>query len=321
MLFLLDIQRRCYSQPSHPPTVPPIVSYNIISVTIIIIVHGLYTRILYKWPLCRSSPREWHHTTVTGNRLYRKHPDIILLWKKNVKKKKKLWKKNSQPHTQFLTYYYHYIIILYRYYIITHTTSYIHVYHEEYLCIAFTYIIYIYTLRRVRNNLIITIIITTAERYYCLSLCCDTKQPAISRVRRPRRRGIPDHRRGLLSNIIWLVIRCMACEDGKKNKTTNKIQPCARIIIIVIIVIVDFTLHAIVSPSLRCPRHRGSCPCVSSTRNCHDNFTLLYNIILRENSRANAMHFHDFSTPQISMLIFIYLKGLTTLRVQYNVEM
>lgn len=41
-----------------------------------------------------------------------------------------------------------------------------------------------YNTRRVRNNLI-TII--TAERYYCLSLCCDTKQPAISRARRTRR--------------------------------------------------------------------------------------------------------------------------------------
>jgi len=47
----------------------------------------------------------------------------------------------------------------------------------------------LYSTRRVRNNLITTvIIIITAERYYyCLSLCCDTKQPAISRVRRPRR--------------------------------------------------------------------------------------------------------------------------------------
>lgn len=76
----------------------------------------------------------------------------------------------------------------------------------------------------------------------------------------------------------------------KKNKTTNKIQPCTRIIIIIIvIIIVDFTLHVIVSPSLRCPRYRGSCPCVSCTRKCHDNFTLLYSAKTSAQTRYTFM--------------------------------
>jgi len=55
--------------------------------------------------------------------------------------------------------------------------------------------IYLYNTRRVRNNLIAII---TAERYYCLSLCCDTKQPAIRVfVGRTVGGGVGnDHRRG-----------------------------------------------------------------------------------------------------------------------------